>query len=311
MKRINVLFYASEPRARLWADALRQEFPEASVREWIPNHPTSCDYAVCSKPPAAFFTDQPRLKAIFSIGAGVDTILRDLGTPRDVPIFRLEDAGMAAQMEEYVTCFALLFMRRLDEYRSQNLDGHWTQLSPRSRAMFPIGIMGLGVLGSRVARFLRDIGFPVLAWTRASKRIGGVKFFAGDAALSEFLRQVIMLVCMLPLTDATRGILNRANLSRLPRGAYVVNVARGDHLVAEDLVQLLDDGHLAAAALDVFPEEPLPSASSLWRHPRIWITPHVAAEALANESMRQIATKIRALELGGTVTGLVDRDRGY
>lgn len=308
---MDVLFFAEEPDPRPWMDALARALPEGRVHDWAAGGAPVCDYAVCWKPPAAFFAGQTRLKAILNIGAGADAVLADTNLPIHVPVVRLDDAGMGAQMEEYVAWCALHYLRRMDDYARAQREAVWERLPPRSRAEFPIGIMGMGVLGGRVARFMRDLGFPVRGWSASPKTISGVECFAGPEALAAFLAPVRLLVCLLPLTAATRGILNQGTLGMLPRGAALVNIARGGHMVEADVLAMLDSGHLAGAVLDVFAQEPLPASSALWRHPRVVITPHVSAMTLVEESMDQIAAKIRALEDGEAVVGIIDRGRGY
>lgn len=308
---MDVLFFADDPDPQPWAEALRRALPHGSVHEWAPGNAPQCDYAVCWKPPAAFFAGQPRLKAILNIGAGADALLSDPNLPAHVPVIRLDDAGMAAQMEEYVAWCALTFLRRMHDYANLQAAQSWERLAPCARDTFTIGIMGMGVLGQRVASFMRDLGFPVRGWSLSGRTIDGVKSFAGTAALDAFLAETRLLVCLLPLTAMTRGILGRETLSKLPSGAYLVNIARGGHMVEEEILGLLDSGHLAGAALDVFPVEPLPAASALWRHPKVVVTPHVSAMTLIDESMTQIATKIMGLERGAAVVGVIDRDRGY
>ncbi len=308
---VNVLFFADEPDPRPWSDALRRALPEGAIHDWAPGAAPSCDYAVCWKPPAAFFAGQGALKAILNIGAGADAVISDPNLPAGVPVVRLDDAGMARQMEEYVAWCALNYLRRFNDYARAQQARRWERLAPRARADFTIGVMGLGVLGAQVATFMRGLGFPVRGWSRTPKQIAQVECFAGDAGLAPFLAGTQLLVCLLPLTPETRGILCRANLARLPRGAAVVNIARGAHLVEPDLVALIDTGHLAGATLDVFATEPLATDSPLWRHPAIIITPHVSAMTLVEESMAQIAGKIRALSRGEMVAGVVDRKRGY
>ncbi len=307
----DVLFYADEPDPLPWVEALQRALPEGRIHQWAPGHAPLCTYAVCWKPPAAFFAGQPDLKAILNIGAGADAVIGDPNLPLAVPVVRLDDAGMAQQMEEYVAWCALHYLRRFDDYARAQRDAHWERLAPRSRAQFNIGVMGLGVLGTRVAAFMRLLGFPVRGWSRSPKSIEGVACFTGDEGRAAFLAGTDMLVCLLPLTPATRGILNRGNLAALPRGASVVNIARGAHLVEADLIDLLDAGHLAGATLDVFSPEPLPQDSALWRHPGITVTPHISAMTLADESMQQIADKIRRIERGQAVVGVIDRARGY
>jgi glyoxylate/hydroxypyruvate reductase A len=308
---VEVLFFADEDDAPAWAEALAAALPEARVRRYADGDRAPCDYAVCWKPPAGFFSGQTRLKAILNLGAGVDAIVGDPHLPPGVPLVRVTDAGMGAQMEEYVAWCALRALRRTDDYARAQARAHWEQLPYRARADFTVGIMGLGVLGARVARYLVAMGFPVRGWARAPHAIDGVRCFAGDAERDAFLAGCDLLVCLLPLTTATRGILDRALLTCLPRGAHLVGIGRGAHLVEADLIALLDDGHLSGATLDVFAPEPLSPASPLWRHPRVTVTPHVSAQTVLAESMRQIAGKIRALERGAAVVGVIDPRKGY
>ena len=171
--------------------------------------------------------------------------------------------------------------------------------------------MGLGVLGRAVATALMPFGFPLRGWSRRPRPLRGVAGFAGLAELDSFLGATRVLVCLLPLTRDTRGLLDHATLSQLPRGAGVVNVSRGGLIVDDDLLALLDAGHLAAAMLDVFAEEPLPPTHRFWHHPQVALTPHVAAITRVDESVAQIAAKIRRLEAGLPITGIVARDDGY
>ncbi|RYY48395.1 MAG: glyoxylate/hydroxypyruvate reductase A, partial [Comamonadaceae bacterium] len=189
--------------------------------------------------------------------------------------------------------------------------GRWDFRKPRTRAEFPVGVMGMGVLGRRVAQALAGFEFPVLGWSRSQREAAGVRCYAGESELSAFLAASRVLVCLLPLTPATANILNRETLSRLQPGGYVINVARGGHLVDEDLLALIDTGHLAGAALDVFREEPLPAQHPFWAHPKIVVTPHTSARTLRDETIAQIAGKIRAFERGEPLAGVVDRNKGY
>jgi glyoxylate/hydroxypyruvate reductase A len=214
-------------------------------------------------------------------------------------------------MEEYVAWAALTYLRNFDAYARQQARGEWRPLEPRARDGFPVGIMGLGLLGQRVAKYLCAMGFPVRGWNSSAREIEGVACYSGPDGLNEFLAGTRLLVCMLPLTDQTRGVLNAALLSRLPRGAYLASVGRGLHLVENDLLGLLADGHLAGATLDVFAQEPLPAGHPFWQHPGITLTPHISAQTLMEEAMRQIAGKIAAFARGEPVGGVVDRSKGY
>lgn len=292
-----------------WVQGLQQALPEAEVLAWEPGQPAA-DYAVVWAPPQSFIDAQPGLQALFNIGAGVDALMR-LDIPAGTRIVRLDDAGMSVQMAEYV-CHALIrHFREFDVYEAEARAGRWVYRKPRERADFPVGILGLGVLGERVARAVAQFEFPVLGWSRSRKEIAGVRTFAGEARLGDFLVGTRVLVNLLPLTDATRGILNKTTLSALQPGGYLINIARGGHLVEDDLIPLLDSGKLAGATLDVFETEPLPAAHPFWQHPKISITPHGSARTLRRESIAQIAGKIMALARGEAVAGVVDPERGY
>jgi glyoxylate/hydroxypyruvate reductase A len=292
-----------------WLEGLRSALPGAEVAQWQPGAALA-DYAVVWAPPQAFFDEQTRLRAAFNIGAGVDALLQ-LRIPSAVRLVRLDDAGMSVQMAEYV-CHALIrHTRELGAYEAGMRQGRWSYRKPLARADFPVGIMGLGVLGERVARAVAQFDFPVNGWSRSPKAIAGVQCFAGKGQLPAFLAASRVLVCLLPLTEETRDIVNRSLLSQLQAGAYLINVARGAHVVDEDLLYMLSTGHLAGATLDVFRTEPLPPAHPFWTHPAITLTPHASARTLRSESIAQIAGKIAAMESGGPVAGLVDRQRGY
>jgi glyoxylate/hydroxypyruvate reductase A len=292
-----------------WIEGLRHALPEATVEEWRPGA-RQADHAVVWAPPQAFLDEQPALQGIFNIGAGVDALLK-LRLPPDALLVRLDDAGMSVQMAEFVCHAVIRHFREFDGYERDAAQGKWGFRKPRSRAEFPVGVMGLGVLGRRVAQSLAAFDFPVRGWSRGRKEITGVACFAGDAQLGEFLAGSRVLVNLLPLTPDTENILDRRTLGRLQQGGYVVNVARGAHLVDDDLIALLDSGHLAGAALDVFRTEPLPAEHPFWRHPKITVTPHTSARTLREESIAQIARKIRALQRGEPIAGIVDRNRGY
>jgi len=250
-------------------------------------------------------------RAVFNLGAGVDALFTLANVPRDVPVIRIEDAGMAEQMAEYTTLVVLSAYRERQAYAAQQREALWRQRPRLPKATFAVGILGFGLLGAAVARALLPLGFPLRGWSRAPKSAAGVESFAGDGELAAFLGGTRVLVCMLPSTAATRGLLDRSALEKLPRGSYVVNVARGDIIVDEDLLALLDDGHLAGATLDVFRDEPLPATHPFWHHPKITVTPHASAVTLVGESVAQVAAKILSLERGEPVTGVVDRCRGY
>ncbi|HPL79771.1 MAG TPA: glyoxylate/hydroxypyruvate reductase A [Burkholderiaceae bacterium] len=306
---MKLLFCCAGTKPEPWIAGLRAALPAADVAVWEPGAPAA-DYAVVWAPPQAFLDEQPGLRAVFNIGAGVDALLK-LRLPPTARVVRLDDAGMSVQMAEYVCHAVIRHFREFDGYEADVQQGRWSYRKPRSRADFAVGVMGLGVLGSRVAQALRVFEFPVNGWSRSPKALDGVRGFSGREGFNDFLAASRVLVNLLPLTPDTQDILNRGTLSRLQPGGYIVNVARGAHLVDEDLLALLDEGHLAGATLDVFRTEPLPAGHPFWAHPKITVTPHTSARTLRDESIAQIAGKIRALEQGEPIAGIVDPVRGY
>ncbi len=306
---MRISFYERGSDADALLAGLRAHLPDAEVEPWS-DGAAPADYGVVWAPPQAFIDQQTRLKALFNIGAGVDRLLQ-LRLPPELMVVRLDDAGMAVQMAEYV-CHALLrHFREFEAYERQASQGQWVQRAARLRGDFPVGILGLGVLGQRVAQAVRQFDFAVNGWSRTPRQVDGVRCFSGPSGLPDFLASTSVLVCLLPLTPDTHAILCRDNLARLRRGAYVINVARGALMVEEDLLALIEEGHLTGAALDVFRAEPLPAGHAFWRHPKVRVTPHVSAQTLRDESITQIAGKIRALERGEAVAGIVDPERGY
>jgi glyoxylate/hydroxypyruvate reductase A len=312
---MRISFCCSDTKPQPWVDGLKAAFPDASVTLWSAGAEPA-DYAVVWAPPQIFFDEQSQLKGIFNIGAGVDALMK-LRLPAGVPVVRLDDAGMSAQMAEYVCHAVIRHFRELDAYEADVAQGVWSYRKPRLRGEFPIGVMGLGVLGERVSRALAQFDFPVRGWSRSPKAIKGVQCFSGEVGSSgfqDFLAASRILVCLLPLTPDTTGIMNLETLSRLQPGGYVINVARGSHLVDGDLITLIDKGHLAGATLDVFRTEPLPLDHPFWKHPKVTITPHTSARTLREESIAQIAGKIRSLAGGApinTLAGVVDPKKGY
>ena len=308
---MKLLLYFPSDELLEWRAAFSARLPEADVNVWAPGLEWRADYAALWSAPPELFRSQNALKAVFNLAAGVEALLANDALAPHVPIVRLEDAGMARQMTQYVVWAALRHFRRLDDYAAQQSRAEWRERRPRRQADFPIGVMGLGVLGAQIATALVALGFPVLGWSRGPKHIDGVQCYAGGAALDRFLAGSRALVCVLPHTSATRGLLDRTALSRLPQGAYVINIGRGALIVDADLLALLDAGHIAGATLDVFNEEPLPPSHPYWRHPRVTVTPHISGMTIVVDAVAQVADKIRRLEHGEAITGVVDRARGY
>ena len=292
-----------------WLDGLRAALPAASVSEWKPGDAVA-DYAIVWAPPQQFIDEQHQLKALLNIGAGVDA-LTALRIPPHIKLVRLDDAGMSVQMAEYVCHAVIRHFREFDGYDADMGGGKWSYRKPNIRADFPVGVMGLGVLGERVAHALLQFDFRVNGWSRSPKQIDGIRCFSGPAQFDEFLKSSKVLVCLLPLTADTRDIMRRETLLKLQAGGYVINVARGGHLVDEDLIALIDSGQLAGATLDVFRTEPLPQSHPFWQHPKITVTPHTSARTFREESIAQIVGKIKAMEQGLPVAGIVEPQRGY
>jgi len=308
--------YVPDGRYQPWIDAFAACLPEAECLTWVDSRAAQADYAVVWRPPPEMLRGRTDLKAIFNLGAGVDGILRlrdddPDALPAGVPVVRLDDAGMAAQMAEYVTYAVLRGFRQFDRYDTQQRDGNWKFIKPHRRADFHIGVMGIGTLGTHIAKTLAAFGFPVRGWSRTPRDIDGVTGFHGAAGLERFLDGLRVLVNVLPLTSQTENIVNARLLGQLADGAYFINVARGSHVVEEDLLAAVQSGQLAGATLDVFRTEPLPADHPFWSEPRITITPHISALTLRDDSVAQIAGKIRALQAGQPIAGVVDLDRGY
>ncbi|WP_318392272.1 glyoxylate/hydroxypyruvate reductase GhrA [Enterobacter sp.] len=312
---MDIIFYHPSFDTAFWLDELSRVMPAARIREWKPGDNDPADYALVWHPPVEMLQGRS-LKAVFALGAGVDSILSQLKAhpemlPLSVPLFRLEDTGMALQMQEYAVSQVLHWFRRFDDYALLKQQATWQPLDEYQREDFTIGMLGAGVLGSKVAESLQEWGFPLRCWSRSRKNWPGVKSFAGEEELGAFLQGTRVLINLLPYTPETVGIINLSLLNQLADDSYLINLARGVHVVEDDLLKALDEGKLKGAMLDVFSEEPLPATSPLWAHPRVAMTPHVAAVTRPLEAITYIAWTISQLEEGKPVTGQVDRARGY
>lgn len=296
-----------------WQTVMQAALPGYEVAPWL----APCadyarvEYAVGWVPPPGVFTHFPHLKAVFVLGAGVDRFVERDDLPPPVRLIRLTDAGMAAQMIEYVLYGVLRYQRFMDIYERQQALAHWHPYPPRLPHDVRVSVLGLGEMGGAVADALAGRGYAVTGWSRSAKVIAGVRCLYGSEGLNEALATSDVLVNILPSTPTTRGLLNRDRLTLLPVGAGVINSGRGDQLDLDALWALLECGHIRSALLDVFPKEPLPSDHPLWRHSAVRITPHVAAETLKSPAAQQIAAKLCQLEAGEAVAGEVIRDRGY
>ena len=312
---MEIIFYHPTFDTQYWIRELEKQLPGARVREWKAGDNQPADYALVWHPPVEMLQGGA-LKAVFALGAGVDSILSKLRDhpdmlPLSIPLFRLEDTGMGRQMQEYAVSQVLHWFRRFDDYQALKLASRWQPLPEYRADEFTIGIMGAGVLGAKVAESLQPWGFPLRVWSRSRKSWPQVQSFAGQAELGGFLQGTRVLINLLPNTAETVGIINQTLLAQLPDESYLLNLARGVHVVEEDLLAALNNGKLKGAMLDVFSREPLPQESPLWAHPRVAMTPHVAAVTRPMEAIAYIAGTISRLERGESVSGQVDRQRGY
>lgn len=312
---MEIIWYHPTMAAEGWLAGMRRRLPGVAIRQWQPGDQAYADYAIVRSPPLEMLAGR-KLKGLFAMGAGVDEILLQQRQHPEmlsasVPLFRLEDTGMARQMQEYATWCVLGWYRRFMTYQQQQQKKCWQPLPPRARETFTIGVLGAGVLGRSVLESLKPWGFPLRCWSRSPKDIAGVQTFYGADNLHAFLTGCQVIIDLLPATPETSQLIDATFFAALPPGACFLNLARGTHVNEADLLAALDSGQLAAATLDVFQQEPLPVTSALWHHPHVTITPHNAAVTLPEEAMDAIAHAIVQLEQGQQPAGLVDRQRGY
>jgi len=296
-----------------WRDALLAVDPSLDIRLFPDaGDPAQIEAAVVwTQHDMMELRGYPNLKLIVSMGAGVDHLMRAPGPPPGVPVARLKDHRLTTGMTEWVLLNVLRFHRQDMEYRAQQAARIWDELPAPDTAQRRIGMLGLGELGSAAAAALLALGFPVMGWTRGPREVSGVTCFAGADGLDVMLRQTDILVCLLPLTPETRGVINAKSLALLPRGAFVINAARGGHVVAQDLLAALDAGHIAAAALDVFEPEPLPADHRFWTHPKVLVWPHAASVTIPSSAAPQVVENLRRAREGKPLINLVDFSTGY
>lgn len=306
-----VVATAKPEASRRWQEVIQTALPHYEVVAWETGGSSiGARYAVVWSPPDSLFQTETELEAIFNLGAGVDAILALPSLP-DIPVYRLEDAGMAPQMAEYVIHYLSGISRGFDIYAKQQQAGAWSPLKTTRYEDWPVGVMGVGKLGLYVAKAIAALGYPVAGWARSPRDEEDVQIFHGKEQFAEFLGRTRVLVNLLPLTPETAGIINGKLLAGLQHDSVVINIARGGHIVDEDLIDALNSGHVRAAVLDVFNQEPLPREHPYWNHPRVRVTPHVAAMTLEADAVMQISRRIELLERGEPASGLVHRDTGY
>lgn len=308
---MSVLFYSKGDDPKPWRRAFSEAFPEMTFEVWPKvADPGIVRYALVWNPPPGLLRKLPSLRAVLALGAGVDALLADSTTPQ-VPVVRLVDAGLAAQMAEYAVYSVLHFHRRMGDYRQLQDKHQWKPLEPVPASEWTVGVMGMGVIGGLIARHLAALGYRVRGWSRAGKAVENVQVFAGDDQMGSFLSDSRVIINVLPLTVQTKGILNARTFALMPGGSFVVNIGRGGHLVEADLLSALKSGQIAGAMLDVFNEEPLPASSALWTHPNVVVTPHIAGVTIAAEAEAQVIANVKRMERGEEPVGVVDRTKGY
>lgn len=306
-----LLYTAAAERGRRWAAMFAEAMPDLEMR-LAPDigDPADIRYLAAWTLTPGLIETLPNLEVLFSIGAGVDQL--DLAqVPSHVTVVRLVDPNLADAMADYVAMSVLALHRDLFAYLDQQRQQVWRALPQTAAQDRRVGMMGLGQMGATALAALAPFGFALNGWSRSARDIAGVACFHGEAGLDAFLATTDIMVCLLPLTDDTRGILGRDLFAKLPRGAAIVSAGRGGHLDPEALIAALDSGHLSRAILDVTPIEPLPAGDPLWSHPKIVLTPHAAAATDAEGSGKALIANLRRHRAGEAMVGVVDRGRGY
>ncbi len=307
-----LLFKSDIDRGDSWRRVLLELEPELDLREWPEiGDPNDIEYALVWKPPQGELKTYPNLKAIFSLGAGIDHLASDPELPKDVPVVRMVEPGLTAGMTEFVIMSVLYHHRFMLDYAAQARAHQWREIDQVPAWERRVGIMGLGVLGGDAAEVLVGLRFDVAGWSGSPKNLPGVTSFHGADGFLPFLNRSDILVCLLPLTPETTDILDARAFAALPKGAALISVGRGPQVVEEDLLAALDSGHLDGATLDVFREEPLPADSPFWDHPRVVVVPHVASMTIARGACEFVIDNIRRFEAGQPLRHVVDLNKGY
>ncbi|MBU2946429.1 2-hydroxyacid dehydrogenase [Zobellia uliginosa] len=307
-----IVIIRQDDKIELWKKALLTKDPDLEVYGYQENHPKEkIEMALVWKHPNGALVDYPNLKLIASSGAGVDFIIEDETAPKNLPITRVVDDMLAKDMSEHVLAVILSHLKNLDQYKINQIKGIWKPMQYHRISDFTVGIMGMGALGKELATDLVKYGFKVRGWANSEKNIDNVTCYAGASGFDDFLKTAQILVCLLPLTDETSGILNKKLFKKLPRNAYVINVARGGHMVDEDLLEMLNNGHLSGAGLDVYHQEPIPKEHPFWSHEKIQMTPHYASVSDTNSVVPQILDNYERLIKGKKLLNEVVMHRGY
>lgn len=295
-----------------WKKAILSIDPDIEIDIWPAiQDKERVQFAACWNQPKYLMDSFPNLKAVSSLGAGADHLLADESLPESVDICRIVSPSLVKQMREYVTGAVISIRRHFVRYIRQKDKQQWKAYNHGEALHARVGVMGLGAMGQPVARQLVQLGYDVSGWSRTPSDLKGVRCFAGSSQLTDFLQNVQTLVCLLPLTDETEGILGLGLFKQMQSPGWIINVARGDHLVDEDLIYALDSDLLEGAWLDVFSDEPLPEKHPFWNRPNIIITPHVASITLPEEAASQIVENYKRSLSGMELKNTVDRTLGY
>jgi glyoxylate/hydroxypyruvate reductase A len=307
-----VLFHSLNESSVEWGAALKERIPNLDFRVWPDvGDPKEIEFALLWALSPGSLVSMTNLRCICSLGQGVDHVFLDPDLPPDAKVMRLVDPWMARAMSEWMLLNILRFHRQGPEYQELERQRVWKVLPAPETSERRVGVLGLGALGGDTASKVAALGFDVAGWSRTRKLIGSVESFHGEDQLEAFLNRTDILCCLLPLTPETVGIIDVDTLAALPKGAFVINAGRGQHVVDEDLLAALDSGHIAGAALDVFHQEPLPPEHPFWAHPKVQVWPHVSAPSNANSAAAQVADAIEKVFAGLDPNNLVDRKRQY
>jgi len=298
--------------ANAWADAIRKQVPDFEVQIYPDDtHRDEVEFVMAFNPPAGAFSNFPNLKVVASMGAGVRAILTEPTLPPNAIVTKIVQPMHQRDMADFVLALTLSHLRRLAQFFYQKQQKIWQHHSFQRPEDTTVGIMGIGAIGKVMADLFLKNGFKVRGWSRTVKNIPHVETFYGNDQLNDFLSRSEVLICILPLTDETMGILNSRLFNQLPASAYLINVARGGHLVEHDLLKALESGQLAGAALDVFSEEPLPADHPFWKNQQIVITPHNAGNTHPDVAFQKVLQNYYAMKNGGNFVDVVDKKRGY
>jgi glyoxylate/hydroxypyruvate reductase A len=309
---MSIVIIRQDDKIELWKNALQSAAPNITVYSYLEDHPADeIEVVLVWKHPKGSLAKYPNLKYIASSGAGVDFIFEDETTPKNLPITRVVDTMLASDMSEYVVGAIFGHLKKFNEYKINQTKSLWKPQQYHRISDFKVGVLGLGALGTVLANDLVRFGFQTQGWSNSRKEIPNVKAFAGKSELPDFLASAEILVCLRPLPNETAGILNKALFKQLPKDAYIINVARGGHLVDDDLIEMLDNEHLSGATLDVFHQEPMPKEHPFWKHEKIHITPHYASVSDTASVVPQIIENYRNMQGGEPLVNLVSPAKGY